>query len=307
MPDAARERAAYWRLPGLALEAMHADFRRHTYPMHAHDTYSFGVTDHGAQSFLCRGERRTSAAGLVMAFNPDDPHDGRAAAESGYRYRMLHLGEDLLRGVIADAAPGTAGLPLFGEPVVDDACLARALDRLYRAVVGHAPRLAVDERLTTAVLAMTGRAAVRRPRPAERTRGPADTAALERARRLLRDRFTEDVSADELAHAAGCSRFALYRGFRAAYGFAPSAYQRDLRLRHARALLLAGTAPSVAATEAGFTDQAHLTRWFARVYGTTPGAYVRAGAHSARSAASAGQGLRGANTRGGAGRGPITA
>ncbi|MFC8919691.1 AraC family transcriptional regulator [Streptomyces sp. NPDC057116] len=304
---AAPERAVYWRFPGTALEAMHADFRRHAYPMHAHDTYAFGVTDHGAQSFLCRGERRTSAAGLVMAFNPDDPHDGRAAADSGYRYRMLHIGEDLLRGVLADAAPGAAGLPLFGEPVVDAPHLARALDGLYRAVVGRAPRLAVDERLTTAVLAMTGRAAARRPRLPDRAGSRTDTVALERARRLLRERFTQDVSADELARAAGCSRFALYRGFRAAYGFAPSAYQRDLRLRRAQALLRTGTAPSVAAHEAGFTDQAHLTRWFTRVYGTTPGAYARAAAHSSRSAASAGQGLRGENTRDGTERGPMTA
>jgi AraC-like DNA-binding protein len=31
--------------------------------------------------------------------------------------------------------------------------------------------------------------------------------------------------------------------------------------------------PSVAAAEAGFADQAHLTRWFRRYYGVTPGAY----------------------------------
>ncbi|MEU8528360.1 MULTISPECIES: AraC family ligand binding domain-containing protein [Streptomyces] len=103
------ERAAYWRVSGLALEALDARFEQYAYPMHAHDTYSFGVTDHGAQSFACRGGRYVSAAGLVMAFNPDDPHDGQSAVEHGYRYRMLHLGEDHLRDVLADAAPGTAG------------------------------------------------------------------------------------------------------------------------------------------------------------------------------------------------------
>ncbi|MFG2362929.1 helix-turn-helix domain-containing protein [Streptomyces mirabilis] len=65
---------------------------------------------------------------------------------------------------------------------------------------------------------------------------------------------------------------AVLVGFRAAYGFAPSDYQRDLRLRRARALLAEGTAPSMAAAEAGFADQAHLTRWFSRTYGVTPAA-----------------------------------
>jgi AraC-like DNA-binding protein len=31
--------------------------------------------------------------------------------------------------------------------------------------------------------------------------------------------------------------------------------------------------PALAAAQAGFADQAHLTRWFHRYYGITPGAY----------------------------------
>jgi transcriptional regulator GlxA family with amidase domain len=31
-----------------------------------------------------------------------------------------------------------------------------------------------------------------------------------------------------------------------------------------------------AAAQAGFADQSHLTRWFTRCYGVTPGAYQRA-------------------------------
>ncbi|MFJ7494401.1 AraC family transcriptional regulator [Streptomyces sp. NPDC097727] len=266
------ERAAYWRVPGLALEAMDARFEQYAYPMHAHDTYSFGVTDDGAQSFVCRGERHVSAAGLVMAFNPDEPHDGQSAVHHGYRYRMLHLGEDLLRDVLDDAAPGSAGLPLFGTPVVDNPALARAVARLHTAVVKNAPRLVIEERLTATVLALSRHAATRSARLPDR-QGRVDLAAMALARSLLRQRFAENITADEVARVAGCSRFTLYRGFRAAYGFAPSDYQRDLRLRRARTLLAEGTAPSTAAAEAGFADQAHLTRWFTRTYGVTPAAY----------------------------------
>lgn len=233
------ERAAYWRVHGIALEAMGACFVRYAYPMHAHDTYSFGVTDHGAQSFVCRGGRHVSTAGLVMAFNPDDPHDGQSAVRHGYRYRMLHLGEDHIREVLADAAPGTAGLPLFGTPLVDKPALARAIARLHAAVAGNAPRLVLEERLTAAVLTLSRHASTR-PTPLPDRPGRMDLAALDRARRLLRQRFAENISADDLAREVGCSRFALYRGFRAAYGFA---------------------------------DQAHLTRWFTRTYGITPAAY----------------------------------
>ncbi|MFF2512375.1 AraC family transcriptional regulator [Streptomyces sp. NPDC058086] len=270
-----RERAAYWRVPGLALEVMDARFEDYAYPMHAHDTYSFGVTDDGAQSFVCRGERHVSAVGLVMAFNPDEPHDGQSAVHHGYRYRMLHLGEDLVRDVLADAAPGNAGLPLFDTPVVDNPALARSVACLHTAVVENAPRLVIDERLTAAVLALTRDAATRPARPPDQ-QSRVGLAAVARARGLLRQRFAENIAAEDLARVAGCSRFALYRGFRAAYGFAPSDYQRDVRLRRARALLAKGTAPSTAAAEAGFADQAHLTRWFSRTYGVTPAAYQAA-------------------------------
>lgn len=166
------------------------------------------------------------------------------------------------------------------RPVVDSPDLARAVARLHTAVVENAPRLVVEERLTAAVLALSRDAAARPVRPPDRP-GRVDPAALATARDLLRQRFAENIAADELARAAGCSRFALYRVFRAAYGFAPSDYRRDLRLRRARALMAEGTAPSTAAAEAGFADQAHLTRWFTRIYGVTPAAY-RTAPHTGR-------------------------
>ncbi|MEU9126021.1 hypothetical protein AB0C96_40495 [Streptomyces sp. NPDC048506] len=43
-----------------------------------------GVTDDGAQSFVCRGERHVSVAGPVMAFNTDETHDGQWPIHYGY-------------------------------------------------------------------------------------------------------------------------------------------------------------------------------------------------------------------------------
>jgi AraC-like DNA-binding protein len=96
----------------------------------------------------------------------------------------------------------------------------------------------------------------------------------------VRDRldegYAEDLTAADLAAAAGTSRFAVYRAFREAYGLSPSDYQRQARLRHARRLIGAGWGIAEAATVAGFADQSHLTRWFTRCYGVTPGAYRHA-------------------------------
>ncbi|WP_243658863.1 helix-turn-helix domain-containing protein [Tamaricihabitans halophyticus] len=86
----------------------------------------------------------------------------------------------------------------------------------------------------------------------------------------------------ELAEVAGCTRYALHRAFLVNLGLAPSAYQRQLRLRAARRLLASGSEIAEAASAVGFADQAHLTRWFRRCYGITPAVYQRAHACGAR-------------------------
>ena len=111
---------AYWRSPDEPLEAMHARFREHAYHRHSHDSYSFGVTEWGAQSFRCRHAAHTSAAGMVMAFNPDDPHDGHASTARGFSYRMIHIGPSLVTGVLSEMAGCPAGPPLFAAPVLAD-------------------------------------------------------------------------------------------------------------------------------------------------------------------------------------------
>jgi AraC-like DNA-binding protein len=274
-----RDWSRYWRSADEPLEAMHAHFERHVYHRHSHETYSFGVTDSGAQSFTCRGSSRTSAAGMVMAFNPDDPHDGWAADRLGFTYRMVHIGPELVAAVLADLAGRPAGLPLFADPVVSDTDLAWRVRALHRALLGGASALRRDELLAAAVRSAVGRAAVRSG-PAAVTAADAGLAGTRlvarRARELISASYLDDITASDLAVATGRSRFTVHRAFTHVYGIAPSDYQRQLRLRAARRLISQGRPLSEAAAEAGFADQAHLSRWFSRCYGVTPGDYQRA-------------------------------
>jgi AraC-like DNA-binding protein len=120
------------------------------------------------------------------------------------------------------------------------------------------------------------RAAAGRP-PGPGRVSAADTLRIaRRVRDLLDGNYAAPVSGDDLAAAAGCSRYAAYRAFRSVAGLAPGEYQRQLRLRAARQALAQGTPAGQAAADAGFADQAHLNRWFRRCYGITPAAYARA-------------------------------
>jgi AraC-like DNA-binding protein len=97
--------------------------------------------------------------------------------------------------------------------------------------------------------------------------------AADRVRAFLSDGDAAQATLTDLAGVAGCSRFAAYRAFRSRFGLSPSDYQRQLRLRAARRALASGATVADAAAATGFADQAHLTRWFRRCYGITPGAY----------------------------------
>jgi AraC-like DNA-binding protein len=250
----------YWRADGLPVEAMHAHFTSHVYHRHSHETYSFGITEAGAQAFTCRNGRHVSGTGMVMTFNPDDPHDGHAATDGGFTYRMVHIWPEYLAGLLP-----VSSLPLFRDPVLDDPAAAGALRRLFTALTEPASALERQERMITAACLLARHARLAAPPAPRATRGIA-----ERMRSAMRDNLDFDLGDFE------CSRFAAYRAFRSEYGMAPSDYQRQLRIWLARRLLAGGTPPAIAAAEAGFADQAHLTRWFRRYYGVTPGAYQAA-------------------------------
>ena len=83
---------------------MYAHFSSHVYHRHSHESYSFGVTETGAQAFTCRHGRHVSGPGMVMAFNPDDPHDGHAARDGGFTYRMVHIWPEFFAGLAGTTA-----------------------------------------------------------------------------------------------------------------------------------------------------------------------------------------------------------
>ncbi len=308
------------------IEAMHVHFRSHVYHRHSHETYSFGVTDDGAQAFTCRGGHHVSAANMVMLFNPDDPHDGHAATGPGFTYRMIHIAPAQVEELLGDAGVRAGNRPLFPAPVVDDPALARRLRLLHTALTSPAPSLSSQhaappaslaslaplaplvpstplaplvpfrslaplrhleptvpptplqqhEYLTSTLRLLARNATSATVVPPDDELSPAAGLIARRVRDRLHDGYSTPLTADDLAAAAGCSRYAASRAFTAVYGLAPSDYQRQLRLRTARALLTRGASAAEAAATAGFADQAHLTRWFRRYYGVTPGVYRQA-------------------------------
>ncbi|HEY3599320.1 MAG TPA: AraC family transcriptional regulator, partial [Paraburkholderia sp.] len=110
-----------------------------------------------------------------------------------------------------------------------------------------------------------------------------ELTAVRRARRYLDEHLPEKVTLDALALTAGIPPFRLLRAFQHVLGLTPHAYQTGRRIRAARGMLRENAQLADIAAATGFADQAHLTRVFKALMGTTPSQYRGArstGVHS---------------------------
>ncbi|QKV92212.1 AraC family transcriptional regulator [Streptomyces sp. NA02950] len=265
------ESARHWRHPQLpGVDLLRARYIRKTFVQHTHETFVIAAITKGVEEFHHRGAVERAGPGGLALINPDTPHTGRAGVPEGWSYSVLYPGVDVVAAIAAEttALRGTAG---FGAPVVHDPRTARLVTEVHRAAEeGNA--LAADSLLRVAVARLLRNHGG--PLPA-RTAPTAGARIAVRARALLEERMADPPSLERLAAELGTGPFALLRAFRAAYGMPPHTWLTDARVRRARRLLDAGTAPAEAAAAVGFTDQPHLNRHFTRIVGVPPGAYRR--------------------------------
>jgi AraC-like DNA-binding protein len=270
----AAETARYWQhaaVPGVDL--LQARFVTHRYNRHAHETFTLGLIESGAEEFEHGGSLLRAGPGAVVLLNPEVVHTGQAAGPAGWAYRVLYPAADVVAGVAAELG-WARGTPSFPRTVVYDERSARLLLAAHVAAE-RGDRLASSSLLRTGLAGLLrahGRTGPGGRPPPAGGRAPHAVAA---ARDLIAGRLADPPSLDDLALATGMGPFALLRAFRAETGLPPHAYLNQLRVRLARQLLDHGLAPAEVAAEAGFADQAHLTRHFKRVVGVPPGAYQR--------------------------------
>ena len=268
--------ATYAAAGAFGVELLHAHFERHVYERHSHEGYAIGVTETGVQAFHCRGALHASTTGMIMAFNPDEAHDGHAGIPEGFTYRMLYLPPETVRAVLVDARDGRpAELPFARTPLIRDAVLARRVEALHQALSEGAPALECEALLRDTCLRFAAGHADARFVSADTARRP-NLLALRRARDFLHETLADDITTADLADIAGMSRFHLCRAFARAYGLPPHAYQLQLRLGEAKRQLAAGHPPAAVAATIGFADQSHLTKRFKGAFGITPGQFAAA-------------------------------
>jgi len=250
--------------PILSLNSAGARFHM---DMHVHDEFVIAGYFGGTKAFIAGGRDGRASAGDFLVIAPGVPHAARSHGDEGCTYLAIYP-------TLEQMAALTGLQTTEVEQRLAGSCLFHAGDG--GTALGSA---LADIFADTGDLAGPGLAAL-----ASELLDRADGAAPARVAvpgslQTVWERIHDDPAArldlEELSRLAGLSREHLCRSFRAAFGISPFQLLRARRTALARALVSQGTSLAEAAAMAGFADQSHMTRWFQRIYGVTPGAIGR--------------------------------
>lgn len=249
------------------VEFFEAWFQGHAYQKHRHDTYAICLTTTGIQAFDYRGTSQISTPGQIVVLHPDEVHDGHAGTQEGFGYRQLYVEPAVIFEAIQTMCPHACSLPFVRMPVSTNRKLAAAISSAFEST--REP-LAIDS-----LIVQLAEGLLEADSSCEQVPLPRhlDVAALKRARQYLDAQRTRVVHSSELEAVTGLTRYDLARQFRIMCGTSPYRYLLMRRLDVARQQIAGGRSLVEVALEAGFADQAHLSRMFKATFGITPARY----------------------------------
>ena len=254
-------------------DLLQAHFIDHRYDRHIHCDYAIGVITHGVESFWCDGSTYHAPAGSIVAVNPYAVHDGSSGVEDGFAYRMFYFSPEDYVEVLGgnDGKPEIA--PHFTNPVIIDPELSQQLVGLHNILQNEPDGLLRHENWMEILTRLALRHA---DLPPSAKQSRSDLPAARTMREYLHDHLPAGASLEKLGQITGLSPFQALRQFKASYNMTPHRYLTNIRLFKAQELLIKNVPLADAAIATGFSDQAHLTGWYKRIYGITPGKYAAA-------------------------------
>lgn len=239
-------------------------------PRHWHEEYQLCLIQSGPSELNYRGTSYpTPPASLFMVY-PGEVHSNRVYDGAGCSYRTLFVDAELMRRAAAEVYGKESGLPFFPTSVVFDKDVLRQYLDLHFVLERPSSSLERQSLLLDLLAVLITRFAEQRPRPRLRR---SEQQGIRRACDYLIENHAENVSLEHLARIASLSPFHFNRVFSEKFGMPPHAFQTQVRVSRAKALLRQGWAISQAASQTGFADQSHLNRHFKRLVGVTPGQY----------------------------------
>lgn len=229
---------------------------------HFHSTYSIVVIKRGAAEIRSARWSATARAGDIFFFNPFEIHSACCSKDDA-EYDTFYPSKDfLIRSLAIERREG----PLSIETaILEQSSAARELIDVLNTPKVEDGNIEVSLRRILSACTFSSDSA-----------DEGVGALARRACMLIRNNCTRAMRTEDLAREMGVHKSHLVRAFSNAVGMAPQTYMRQVRVAKARELVSEGFPLREVALMLDFSDQAHLTREFKKVYGVPPGALSRA-------------------------------
>lgn len=242
------------------------------YPRHWHEEYSLCVIEAGSGELHYRGEGHVTPTGGLFIVHPGEVHSNHAYPGQGCTFRNLYAESSLVCKAVSEIAGRKKPLPFFRPTVLFDQEIIRLYIWLHIALERPASTLERESRLMEFFAHLILRYSDDRPQIKSYGR---EHAAVSKVKDYLVENYYQNTSLKCLSQITGLSPFHLNRVFCEEVGMPPHAFQTQVRIARAKAMLSRGWAISRVAAETGFADQSHLTRHFKRLVLITPGQYIQ--------------------------------
>lgn len=240
-------------------------------PKHSHEEYQFGLSFDCCGEYYYCGEYHTIPIGSLSVIHSGEMHSpsDRSSLPAPAHFMMMHLHPKWLQAVAEEMVEKPVGMPFFSTVLTDS-----KLNHLFltlQSAIHHASKLEQQATLWEFLSHLITHHAIDRF-----SNCPLKTThhSISLAQDYLHAHYADDISLEALAAIAGLSQFHLCRIFRKQVGVSPATYQTQLRITHAKRLLVQGLSIKKVAALTGFYDQSHFGWHFKRWVGVTPGKYM---------------------------------
>ncbi|MGD9808161.1 MAG: AraC family transcriptional regulator [Deferribacterales bacterium] len=258
----------FWRSEKLPhMEIRRTDMSNVPYKSHSHVEYlSIGAVDGGETVMNCCGEDSVVSAGMLVFFNPNDPHSCNPINKKSRSYWMMHLDVKWCEDMQREMFGSDSFVPLVSGCVTDEELFGDFCN-YCRAVMDEEEYYDGEYELIRIVTRIFEKYCTEKPLD------EIPSVILKEVAEYIEENPFENITLEELADKFRQNRFHLLRCFRNTYGLPPHAYQMNIRIERAKDMLKSGKSIADTAADTGFTDQSHFHRIFKKITAATPGEY----------------------------------
>ncbi len=255
------------------IEIAYRDSSSFSLPAHFHEELEITIMQGSDWKFDYRGSKFTVPPLSFTLTQPGEVHKASLSSQVNCRFYGLRINPKLLQELTTEITNSYQGLPLFSTPVVADKELSKLIFSFHYLLENSKESTLQQQSLLFKILE---KILLRHTQNSPTLKNIGNEhQPIQQIRDYLNDNYAENISLEELARIAKFSPFYLNRAFRKQIGIPPHAYQTQVRIQKAKALLISNLSISQVAVKTGFSSQSHFGWHFKRVMGVTPKQYVK--------------------------------